>query len=154
MRLRSRLRRAGPGYGDAVRVLWESSHWLFYAVCAFTVASSVLPVLVLVAAGHMVGTIPTVARDGLGSAAGHHMLLLLGLSGAAYAGQLVLGPLQSGLSSTVKWHIVYRTQARLIEAVSGPVGISHLEDAGVLNDVALAQAALRDAGSRLPLIRQ
>jgi ATP-binding cassette subfamily B protein len=54
----------------------------------------------------------------------------------------VLGPLQSGLSSAVKWRIVYRIESRLIEAVSGPVGISHLEDASVLNDVALAQGQL------------
>ena len=142
MTLRSRLRRAGPGYGDVVRVLWESSRPLFFAVCVYTVAASVLPVLVLVAAGHLIGDIPAAARDGLGSPAGHHLLLLLGLTGAAYAGELVLGPVQSGLSSTVKWRIVYCTEARLIEAVSGPIGISHLEDASVLNDVALAQGQL------------
>jgi ATP-binding cassette subfamily B protein len=125
-----------------VRILWQSSRPLFVAVCAYTLATSLLPILVLVAAGHLIGDIPAVARDGLGSPAGHHMLVMLGLTGAAYAGELVLGPLQSGLSSAVKWRIVYRIEARLIEAVSGPVGISHLEDASVLNDVALAQGQL------------
>jgi ATP-binding cassette subfamily B protein len=126
-----------------VRVLWESSPQLFVAVCAYTLAATLLPNLVLIAAGHLVGDIPAVAaQGGLGSPAGHRMLVMLGLTGAAYAAALVLGPLQSGLSSTVKWRVVYRTQARLIEAVSGPIGIAHLEDAEVLNDLALAQGQL------------
>jgi ATP-binding cassette, subfamily B, bacterial len=66
----------------------------------------------------------------------------LALTGAAYAVALTLGPLQSALSSSVKWAIVYRTQARLIEAVCAPPGIAHLEEAQVLNDLALAQGQL------------
>jgi ATP-binding cassette, subfamily B, bacterial len=37
---------------------------------------------------------------------------------------------------------VYRTEDRLIAAVSGPVGIAHLEDPKVLDDLALAQGQL------------
>lgn len=142
MTLRSRLRRKGPGYGDVVRVLWQTSRPLFVAVCLYTLAASLLPVVVLIAAGHLIGDIPAAARHGLGSSAGRHMLVLLAATGLAYAGELILGPLQSGLSTTVKWRIVYHIESRLIEAVSGPVGISHLEDASVLNDVALAQGQL------------
>jgi ATP-binding cassette subfamily B protein len=140
----SRLRRSGPGYGDVVRVLWESSRGLFLAVCAYTVAASLLPNLVLIAAGRLVGAIPAAAAadGGLGSPAGHHVLTLLGLTGAAYTAALALGPLQSGLSSAVKWRVVYATQTRLIDAVAGPIGIAHLEDTEVLNDLALAQGQI------------
>ena len=140
--LRSRLRRSGPGYGDAVRILWETSRLLSVGVALYTVAASVLPNLVWIAAGLLVGDVPAAARDGLNSPAGHHMLVMLGLAGLAYAAALVLGPIQSALSSTVKWLVVYHTQERLIATVSGPVGIGHLEDAGVLNDLALAQGQL------------
>jgi ATP-binding cassette subfamily B protein len=140
--LRSRLRRSGPGYGDAVRILWDTSRLLSAAVAAYTVAASLLPNLVWIFAGRLVGDVPAATRAGLGSPAGHHMFVMLGLAGLAYAGALVLGPIQSALSSTVKWRVVYRTQARLIAAVSSPVGISHLEDAEVLNDLALAQGQL------------
>ena len=46
------------------------------------------------------------------------------------------------LSSVVKWRLVYRTQDRLIAAVSGPAGISHLEEPAMLDDLALAQGQL------------
>ena len=101
-----------------------------------------LPILVLIAAGRLVGEIPAAARHGLHSAAGHRMISALAVTGAAYAAALLLGPVQSALSSIVKWRLVYRTQDRLIAAVSRPVGIAHLEDPKVLDDLALAQGQL------------
>ena len=132
----------GPGYGAAVRLMWETSHPLSFAVAGYAIAASIMPNLVLIAAGHLVGTIPAAARHGLGSAAGHRLVLALWLTGIAYAAALVLGPVQSALSSVVKWRLVYRTEDRLMAAVSGPVGIAHLEDPKVLDDLALAQGQL------------
>ena len=68
--------------------------------------------------------------------------MALAITGALYAAALLLGPVQSSLSSVVKWRLVYRTEDRLIAAVSGPVGIAHLEDPKVLDDLALAQGQL------------
>jgi ATP-binding cassette, subfamily B, bacterial len=132
----------GPGYGAAVRLLWETSHPLAFAVAAYSVAAAVLPNVVLIAAGHLVGDIPNAARDGLASAAGHRVIAALAITGVTYAAALLLGPLQSALSSVVKWRVVYRTQDRLIAAVTGPAGIGHLEDPKVLDDLALAQGQL------------
>jgi ATP-binding cassette, subfamily B, bacterial len=142
--LRKRLVAAttGPGYGAAVRLLWETSRPLSAAVALYALASAVLPNVVLIAAGHLVGDIPAATRHGLGSAAGHRMIAALTITGIAYAVALVLGPIQSALSSVVKWRLVYRTQDRLISAVSGPAGIGHLEDPAVLDDLALAQGQL------------
>jgi ATP-binding cassette, subfamily B, bacterial len=122
--------------------MWETSRPLSFAVAAYAIAASVLPNLVLIAAGHLVGEIPAAARDGLSSAAGHRLVLALGVTGAAYAAALVLGPVQSSLSSVVKWRLVYSTETRLMAAVSGPAGIAHLEDPEVLNDLAMAQGQL------------
>jgi ATP-binding cassette subfamily B protein len=122
--------------------MWETSHPLSFAVAGYAIAASIMPNLVLIAAGHLVGTIPAAARHGLGSAAGHRLVLALWLTGIAYAAALVLGPVQSALSSVVKWRLVYRTEDRLMAAVSGPVGIAHLEDPKVLDDLALAQGQL------------
>ena len=57
---RKRLMRAmtGPGYGAAVRLLWETSRPLSAAVAGYAIAAAVVPNLVLIAAGHLVGTIP------------------------------------------------------------------------------------------------
>jgi ATP-binding cassette subfamily B protein len=130
---------AGPGYGAAVRLLWESSRPLAVAVAAYTVAASTLPNLVLIAAGHLVGDIPAAAAGGLHSAAGHRMVAALAITGAAYAAALLLGPVQTALGSVVKWRLIYHIQDRLMAAVSGPVGIAHLEDPKVLDDLSLAQ---------------
>ena len=122
--------------------MWETSRPLSAAVAAYAVAASVLPNLVLIAAGRLVGDIPGAARSGLSSLAGHRLVVALVLTGVAYAAALILGPVQSSLSSVVKWRLVYRTEDRLIAAVSGPVGIAHLEDPKVLDDLALAQGQL------------
>jgi ATP-binding cassette, subfamily B, bacterial len=133
---------AGPGYGAAVRLLWETSRPLAFAVGAYAAAASVLPNLVLIAAGRVVGDIPASARAGLSSAAGHRLLVALALAGAAYAAALLLGPVQSALSSVVKWRLIYRTQDRLMTAVGGPAGIAHLENPKVLDDLDMAQGQL------------
>jgi ATP-binding cassette subfamily B protein len=122
--------------------MWETSHPLSFAVAGYAIAASIMPNLVLIAAGHLVGTIPAASAHGLGSAAGHRLVLALAVTGALYAAALVLGPVQSSLSSVVKWRLVYRTEDRLIAAVSGPAGIAHLEDPKVLDDLALAQGQL------------
>jgi ATP-binding cassette, subfamily B, bacterial len=133
---------AGPGYGAAVRLLWETSRPLAVAVAAYAATASALPNLVLIAAGRVVGDIPASARDGMSSAAGHRLIAALAAAGAAYAAALLLGPAQSALSSVVKWRLIYRTQDRLMAAVSGPPGIGHLEDPAVLDDLELAQGQL------------
>jgi len=135
-------RGARAGYGAAVRLMWETSHPLSFAVAGYAIAASIMPNLVLIAAGHLVGTIPAAADHGLGSPAGHRLVVALAITGALYAAALVLGPVQSALSSVVKWRLVYHTEDRLIAAVSGPVGIAHLEDPKVLDDLALAQGQL------------
>ena len=48
----------GPGYGSAVRLLWETSRPLSLAVVGYAAAASVLPNLVLIAAGRLVGAMP------------------------------------------------------------------------------------------------
>jgi ATP-binding cassette, subfamily B, bacterial len=122
--------------------MWETSRPLSFAVAGYAIAASVLPNLVLIAAGHLVGEIPAAAQHGLGSAAGHRLVAALAVTGVAYAAALVLGPVQSSLSSVVKWRLVYTTEDRLIAAVSTPAGIAHLEDPKVLDDLALAQGQL------------
>jgi len=143
---------AGHGYGAAVRLLWEASRPLTFAVAAYAAAASVLPVLVLIAAGHVVGAVPAAAASGLHSAAGHRLIAALAITGGAYAAALLLGPVQTALASVVKWRLIYHTQERLMAAVSGPAGIAHLEDPKVLDDLELAQGqAIRQQPAEAPM---
>lgn len=49
---------AGAGYGAAVRLMWETSHPLSFAVAGYAIAASIMPNLVLIAAGHLAGNTP------------------------------------------------------------------------------------------------
>jgi hypothetical protein len=49
--------------------MWETSHPLSFAVADYAIAASIMPNLVLIAAGHLVGGIPAAAHRGLGPAA-------------------------------------------------------------------------------------
>ena len=69
------FREPGAGYGAAVRLMWETSHPLSFAVAGYAIAASIMPNLVLIAAGHLVGSIPAAGlvrrdrdRSGLGGA--------------------------------------------------------------------------------------
>lgn len=78
---------ARAGYGAAVRLMWETSHPLSFAVAGYAIAASIMPNLVLIAAGHLVGTIPAAAASagGLGSAAGRRLVSALVVTGVLHA---------------------------------------------------------------------
>ena len=41
-----------------MRLMWETSHPLSFAVAGYALAASIMPNLILIAAGHLVGTSP------------------------------------------------------------------------------------------------
>jgi ATP-binding cassette, subfamily B, bacterial len=122
-------------------LLRESKAW-FAALVVMVVAAAALPNLTLIAMGAVVGRVPLAVRDGLGSPAGHRLIAAVLVAGAFFVGALLLGPAQVCLSSAVKAQLTYRMQSRLMRAVSRPNGIAHLEDAKVLDRLALAQGTL------------
>lgn len=126
----------------AIRLLLETSKGWTGVVVLWTVTSAILPNLTLVAMGAVVGRVPEAAHHGLGSHDGHRLLVALAVAGALFAATLLLGPLQTGLSSVVKARLTFAVQRRLMIAVSGPVGIAHLENPEVLDRLARAQGTL------------
>src|ERR1700728_1051227 len=126
----------------AIRLLVESSKGWTAVLSIWVAASAALPILTLVALGVVVGRVPGAARFGLGSPDGHRLVTALVIAGAFFAGTLLLGPAQTALSSSIKVRLTYAMQSRLMAAVSGPVGIAHLEDPAVLDRLARAQGSL------------
>jgi ATP-binding cassette subfamily B protein len=126
----------------AVRLLVGTCPGLAVAVGLLAVATAVLPNAVVVAMGVAVGQLPAAARLGLGSSAGHRMVAWLVAAGVAYAASLLTGPYQDWLSTVVKARLTDAVQCRLLAAVSGPVGVAHLEDPEVLDKLELAQGTL------------
>ncbi|NUR62146.1 MAG: hypothetical protein HOV87_26320, partial [Catenulispora sp.] len=118
---------------------------LLATVAAFVAAEAVLPNLTLIAMGHATGRIPAAARDGLGSPAGHALLVALGVAGVCYGLSLVRGPAQDALSAVVRARMAVTLQRRLVTAVGAPAGIAHLEDPETLDRLANAQGQLMNA---------
>lgn len=139
---RARRRSEGSARLRVARLLWDTSPLWAVVLVGYVVVSAVLPVGILAAMGQVVGHIPGAARSGLGSHAGHDLVAALVVSVVAYALALALGPLQTMLSSALKVRLTYAMQDRLVEAVSRPTGIAHLEDSVVLDELELAHGKL------------
>jgi len=126
----------------AIRLLLDTGKGWAGVVALWTLASAVLPALTLVAMGAVVGRVPGAAEHGLGSPDGHRLVVALVIAGALFAATLLLGPVQTGLSTVIKARLTFTVKRRLMGAVSGPVGIAHLEDPAVLDRLARAQGTL------------
>jgi ATP-binding cassette subfamily B protein len=126
----------------AARLLWHASRPLALLLALDVVLAAVLPLLVLVAMGSMVGRIPAAVETGFGSPAGDRLVTSLVLVGVAFLGSMLTAPFHEWLAAAIKIRLTYATQSRLMDAVSRPVGIAHLEDPAVLDRVALAQGTL------------
>jgi len=136
---------AGPGLKmrwRVLRMLWTASPGLLVGGLVFTLAEGLIPNLVLVAMGRMVGRIPGAAEHGLGSPDGQRLIAALTVTGVLYALSLLRGPVEDLLSALVQARMSAHSQRRLIAAVSAPSGIGHLEDPDVLDRLASAQGEL------------
>lgn len=126
----------------AVRLVWQSSRPLTLCLGLDIVFAAVLPILVLVAMGVMVGRIPAATAGGSGSPAGDRLVVSLVLVGVAFLAAMLTAPFHEWLAAAIKIRLTYAMQTRLMEAVSRPIGIAHLEDPAVLDRVALAHGTL------------
>jgi ATP-binding cassette, subfamily B, bacterial len=141
----------------ALMLLWRASRGLTFAAVGFVLAEGALPVLVLVAMGRVVAAIPFAVVSGMSSAAGHRLLTTLAEAGGAYALSLLRGPAEDALTAVVTARVDALMQRRLVEAVCAPVGIEHLEDREVLDQLASARGELlggQPAGAPMALVSQ
>ncbi|GAA4623059.1 ABC transporter ATP-binding protein [Actinoallomurus vinaceus] len=148
--------RASPRH-RVLKTLAADSPGLLAGALVFMIAEGLVPNLVLIAMGRTVGAIPGVVRSGLGSHDGHVLLTRLVVAGVLYALSLLRGPAEDVLTAMVRAKMSAVQQRRLIEAVSAPAGIAHLEDPAVLDRLASAQgelSAYEPAGAAMTLIGQ
>ena len=129
-----------------LRLLRETSPWLLVMLGLFVVADGFLPIVALVALGRAVGHIPDAVKDGLGSASGHALLIALVFGVAAYALSLLRYPAEDLLSAHASAVMSTGMQRRLARAVCAPVGVEHLEDSAVLDQLAAASGELSTSG--------
>ena len=126
----------------ALALLWHASRGLSLLAVVFIIAEGVLPVLVLVLMGRVAGAIPDAVTFGLSSPQGQRLILALALAGFAYALSLMRGPLEDALTAASAARVDGLMQRRLVQAVSAPAGIEHLEDQDVLERLSSARGEL------------
>jgi ATP-binding cassette, subfamily B, bacterial len=130
----------------ALQLLWRASPLHCVAAIVFIIAEGALPVLVLILMGRVVAAIPGAVIHGLSSPAGHHLIAKLAEAGGTYAASLLRGPAEDALTAAATARVDALMQRRLVRAVCAPVGITHLEDREVLNQLASARGELLSAG--------
>ena len=123
-------------------MLWRSSRRLALAAAAWVAAGAILPALVVIALGAVVGDVPGAVANGIGSGDGSRLILTLVLAAIAYGCSLIVDPIGTAIGTAAKARITSDLQRRLMSAVSGPVGVAHLEDADVLDRLARAEGSL------------
>jgi ATP-binding cassette subfamily B protein len=124
------------------RLLWRAGRGTALAVYTFIVVEGILPNLSLIAIGRATGDIPAAVELGLGSPAGHRLVGALALGGVLYGLSLLRGPLDDLLSAYSGARTSTYMQSLLVQAVSSPPGIEHLEDPEVLDRLASASGEL------------
>lgn len=127
---------------EAMGLLWRSSRAQTLLVLLWVTLQALLPGLVVVALGVVVGGIPAAVADGLASPAGYRLLVSLLVAAVVYAVSLLLDPVGAALGTSVRARVTATLQARLLAAVSEPVGVGHLEDADVLDRLGRAEGTL------------
>jgi ATP-binding cassette, subfamily B, bacterial len=127
---------------QAMALLWRTSRMQTVLVLLWVALQAVVPGLVVVALGVVVGEIPAAVADGLASTAGGRLLLSLLVASVVYAVSLILDPVGSALATSVRARITAALQGRLLAAVSEPVGVGHLEDPDVLDRLGRAEGTL------------
>ncbi|MCO5995146.1 ABC transporter ATP-binding protein [Actinoallomurus rhizosphaericola] len=148
--------RDSPRY-RVLKALAAGSPGLLTGAVVFMLAEGLIPNLVLIAMGRTVGAIPAAVRSGLGGHDGEVLLSRLTVAGLVYAVSLLRGPAEDVLTAMVQAKMSAVQQERLIEAVSAPAGITHLEDPDVLDRLASARgelSAYQPAGAAMTLIGQ
>jgi ATP-binding cassette subfamily B protein len=123
-------------------LLWKSSHRLATGVAAWMAAGAVFPTVVVITLGLVVGSIPGAVSHGIGSASGQRLIMALVLAALVYGLSLIVDPVGNALGTASAARITGQVQERLLTAVAGPVGVSHLEDTEVLDRLSRAEGSL------------
>jgi ATP-binding cassette, subfamily B, bacterial len=140
-RLRGALRpdpRAIRSWG----LLWAADRRLAWATIGWAAATIAFPSLVVVALGFVVGAVPGAVEHGIGSSDGTTLIATLLVAAVVYGLSLMLDPVGEAIGTAVRSRLTGDLQGRLLRAVSGPVGIEHLEDPETLDRLADAEGSL------------
>lgn len=123
-----------------LRMLPSVSPVLTAAAALAVVVTAIVPAGFALATGAVVGSIPGAVRDGLGSPSGHRLTAALFAVAALFVLQQVAGPTVRAVSDALGRRASAVLRHRVMAATLAPVGIGHLEDLNVLDQIRAAQS--------------
>lgn len=103
------------------------------------VIGGILPIALSVATGLLVGSVPGAVQGGLDSPTGRVLISALAAVSVTYLIQQVIGPVQGAVSETMGRRLDGKLRERVMRAVLRPVGIEHLEDSRLLDEISKAR---------------
>lgn len=124
---------------EVIHAIWLSSPWRSALLAGLVLAGSVLGVAVTLATGALVGAVPAAARAGLGSSAGHRLLLWLVVFGAVYLAQFLVGSSTAPLGVSLGLRFALFVRKSVIVATFRPVGSAHLEDPAIADEIGIIE---------------
>jgi ATP-binding cassette, subfamily B, bacterial len=122
-----------------LRLLPALSRRLSAAALGLLALSAVLPVGFAVASGLLIGSLPDAVGAGLGSPAGHRLLLAIGAVALLFLLQQLSAPTLRTIADALGRRLDGSIRRRLMALTQRPPGVAHLEDAAVLDQLKLAQ---------------
>jgi ATP-binding cassette subfamily B protein len=120
------------GIAALVRVLAKANPGRSALGLLLILAAALLPIVVAVTTGLLIGAIPGAVKEGLDAGAGRQMLALLAVVGGLVLVQQIVTPLLTTLAETLGRQVDRDLQERVLSAVGTPAGIAHLTDPEVL----------------------
>lgn len=99
-------------------------------------AAGVLPLAAIIVVGEVVGLIPSAVEGGLGSAAGHRLVMGVGWLGVLYALQQGLAPIRDAAAASLDSRLLAAGRSATVQAALGPAGIAHLDDPHLADEIA------------------
>lgn len=127
-------------YVELCRRLWRLEPAYAGVVAITTAVAGLLPAASTLALGILVGGIPQVVRSG--SSAGGELAAVLTVVVVVQLLQRVGHNVRRAAAIIAGVRLEHRTREWIAAAVSGPVGIAHLEDPAVRDRIALAQSSI------------
>lgn len=143
--VRVRVPAAGSGVVALLRLMPRVGRGRSVLLVAGILLSAASPVAVAVTTGLLIGSLADTARDGFGSSSGTLTVTLLVVAGALL---ILLGaavPVMHATASMIGRALDRYLQELVFKAVCRPVGIGHLEDRDVLDEVRLVRGLGLDA---------
>jgi ABC-type multidrug transport system fused ATPase/permease subunit len=107
---------------------------------ALVVLSAILPVATAIAVGVLVGSVLGTARFGFGSPEGHKLLVAAAVMTGLFLAQQLIAPCLQHAADALGRRLDAMLSQRVMKATMSPPTIAHLEDAAMLDLVAMTRA--------------